>query len=169
MQQQISIVFSKRSGFNLFSSLIMFGLKTPFSHCSVRMTDGDTGQVVYYQASGLEVNCVSEAQFLSKEVIIAESEYTVSDAVYKAGKTFAIAQLGKPYSILDILGFALQISLGMIGIKISNPFKTNGNEYVCSQFAAAYIDVSNNVDLDVREMTPRALFDALPSLPKTWI
>jgi len=128
--QQISIVFSKHSTFNIFSSLIMLGLKTPFSHCSVRMVDGDTGQVVYYQASGLSVNCVSEAEFLGVETIISENAYIVSDSVYVAGKTFAINQLGKPYDIGAIFGFALQILLGTIHIKIKNPFKANGSEYV---------------------------------------
>lgn len=166
--QQISIVFSKHTAFNPFSSLIMLGLKTPFSHCSVKMVDGDTGLVVYYQASGLAVNCVSEVEFLSKETIISERDFQVSDEVYKAGKTFAINQLGKPYDILAILGFALQIMLGMVHIKIKNPFKANGSEYVCSQFAAAYIDACDNITLDVREMTPLALYEVLPSLPDTW-
>jgi len=164
----ISIVFSKHTTFNIFSSLIMFGLKAPFSHCSVKMIDGDTGQTVYYQASGLAINCVSEAEFLSKETIVYQKDVTVSDAVFKAGKTFAINQLGKPYYIMAILGFALQILLGMIHIKIKNPCKINGSEYVCSQYAAAYIDASDNIDLDVREMQPMALFEAMPTLPDNW-
>jgi hypothetical protein len=146
----------------------MFGLKTPFSHCAIKMVDGDTGQMVYYQASGLAINCVSEAEFLSKETIVYQKDVQVSEAVFKAGKTFAINQLGKPYDISAILGFALQIALGMIGIKIKNPSDANGSEYVCSQFAAAYIDVADNIDLDVREMTPKALFDAMPTLPDNW-
>lgn len=166
--QQISIIFSKRSDFNLFSLLIIWGTKAPFSHVAVRMTDGDTGQVVYYQASGLAVNCVPEAQFLSDETIVYQKDITVSDAVYKAGKTFAINQLGKPYDIMAILGFALQILLGMIHIKISNPFKSDGSEYVCSQFAAAYIDACDNVELDIRNMDPPALFAVLPTLPDNW-
>jgi hypothetical protein len=166
--KSISIVFSKHSSFNLFSSLIMFGLKTPFSHVAVKMTDGDTGQVVYYQASGLAVNCVSEAEFLAKDTVVYQKDVSVSDAVFVGGKTFAINQLGKPYYIGAILGFALQIALGMVHIKIKNPFKVNGSEYVCSQFAAALIDACASVHLDVREMDPLTLFQAIPSLPDVW-
>ena len=165
---KINIIFSKRSNFNLFSSLIMFGLKAPFSHCAIKMIDGDTKQAIYYQASGLQVNCVSEAEFLANETIVYQKEILVSDDVFKAGKTFAINELGKPYYIGAIFGFALQIILGMAHIKIKNPFKVNGSQYVCSQFAAAFIDAADNMNLDVSEMDPLELFQAMPSLPDNW-
>jgi hypothetical protein len=167
--KNISVVFSKHKGFNVFSSLIMFGLKTPFSHVAIRMVDGDTAQTVYYQASGLAVNVVSEQQFMSTEQIIKTVDFSVSDKVFVSGKTFAINQLGKPYSVLAILGFALQILLGMAHIRISNPFKANGASWVCSQLGAGYIDAADNVNLDVSEMTPLALYDAVQKLPNTWI
>lgn len=167
--KSISIVFSTRSGFNLFSLLIKAGLKTTFSHVAVKMIDGDTGQVVYYQASGLSVNVVSESEFLGKETIIYSKEIQVSDTVFIAGKTWSISQLGKPYDLSAILGFAIQITLGMMNIKIKNPFKANGSEYVCSQFAAAYIEAADNIDLDVTEMTPLALYNIMPTLPESWI
>ena len=146
----------------------MWGMNAPFSHAAVKMVDGDTGQVVYYQASGLSVNCVCEAEFLNEETIIYKKDIQVSDEVYVAGKTFAIGQLGKPYSMPAIFGFALQLLLARIGIKISNPAKNNGSQYVCSQFAAAYIEAADNIELDVSDMTPKALYDAMPSLPDTW-
>lgn len=166
--KNISIVFSKHTSFNIFSSLIMFGLKTPFSHCSIKMTDGDTDQIVYYQASGLSVNCVSEAEFLIKETIIYQKNVVVSDAIFKSGKTFAINQLGKPYYIMAIFGFAIQILCGMVHLHVKNPFKMDGSEYVCSQFAAAFIDTADNITLDVREMQPSVLYQAMPSLPDNW-
>ncbi len=91
-----------------------------------------------------------------------------SDAVFISGKTFAINQLGKPYSILAILGFAAQIILGAIHIKISNPFKSNGSQYVCSQFAGAYIDACENIDLDITDMTPLALYNAMSGISIDW-
>ena len=147
----------------------MFGLKTPFSHVAIQMTDGDTGQVVYYQASGLSVNVVSEAQFLSSEKIINIVDFAVSDKVFSTGKAFAISQLGKPYSALAILGFALQILLGMAHIHITNPFRADGSSWVCSQLGAGYIDAADNLNLDVSEMTPLALYAAVQKLPNTWI
>ena len=164
----ISIVFSKASSFSLFSNAIMFGLKTPFSHVAIKMIDGDTGQVVYYQASNIAVNCVSEAEFLAKEIIIFQKDVQASDKVFKTGKSFAINQLGKPYDISAIFVFALQIILGMVGINIKNPDKADGNEYVCSQFAAAYISVCENIKIDVTNMTPKALYEIMPTLPDVW-
>ena len=166
--KQISIVFSKRQRFNLFSLAIMFGLKTPFSHVAVKMVDGDTNQVVYYQASGLEVNCVSEAEFLNAETIVFQKEVQASDAVFISGKTFAINQLGKPYSILAILGFAIQIVLGAIHIKVQNPFRSDGSQYVCSQFAGAYIEACKNIKMDITDMTPLALYNAMPNISTDW-
>ena len=164
----ISIIFSKHTKPNLFSSLIMWGLKAPFSHVAVKMVDGDTGQVVYYQASGLAVNCVPEAQFLSEETIVKQKDVQVSDAAFKAGKTFAINQLGKPYSMPEIFGFALQILLGMVGIKIQNPAKNDGSQWVCSEFGAAFIEACDNIELDVSDMTPLALSEAISTLPDQW-
>jgi hypothetical protein len=132
------------------------------------MTDGDTGQAVYYQASGLSVNCVPEAQFLSLETIISQKDVTVSDKVFAAGKTFAINQLGKPYDIAAIFGFALQIGLGLIRIQIKNPFKETGSSWVCSQLVAGYIEACDNIALDVTDMTPKALYILMPNLPETW-
>jgi hypothetical protein len=166
--KQISVIFSKRSTFNLFSSAIMFGLKTPFSHVAIKMTDNDTGQLIIYQASGLNINCVVESEFLLKEVIVYEKIVQISDNAFIAGKTFIISQLGKPYYLLAILGFAIQISLGVFGIKISNPARIDGSEYVCSQLGAAYVEACDNIELDIRNMSPLALYNAVQSLPDVW-
>ena len=166
--KQISIVFSTHTAFNIFSSLIMLGLKTPYSHVSIKMVDGDTNQVVYYQASGLTVNCVSEAEFLSTETIVYQKDIQASDAVFVTGKTWLIQQLGKPYDISAILGFALQIFLGIFNIQISNPFKADGSQYVCSQLAGSYIDACENIKMDITDMTPAALYAAMPNVPTIW-
>jgi hypothetical protein len=166
--KNISIIFSKRSNFNLFSAAIMWGLKTPFSHVAVKMVDGDTGQIVYYQASGLNVNCMGEVEFLKAETIVDQVDITVSDGIFVAGKAFAIDQLGKPYYMLAIVGFAIQILAGMFGINVSNPFREDGSQFVCSQFAAAYINATDNIDLDVTDMTPKSLHETISNLPKEW-
>ena len=167
--KQVSVIFSKHKGFNLFSWLIMKSLDTPFSHVAVKMVDGDTNQVVFYQASGLTVNVVSEESFMNEEVIIYQKDIFVSDKVYIAGKTFAIAQLGKPYGIPAIFGFVAQIALSKIGIKIENPAKSNGSQFVCSQFAAAYIEAADGITLDVTDMTPKALYEVIQTLPYLWM
>jgi hypothetical protein len=166
--RQISIVFSKHTTFNPFSSLIMWGLKTPYSHVAIKMVDGDTNQVVYYQASGLSVNCVSQAQFLSKETIIYQKDISVSDKVYIAGKTFTIIQLGKPYAIMAILGFAWQVLCEAINVRMSNPIKATDASWVCSQLGAGYIDACENIQLDMTNMTPKALYELMPTLPDIW-
>lgn len=166
--KNISIIFSKRTQFNLFSQAIMWGLKTPYSHVAVKMVDGDTGQVVYYQASGLNINCISEKEFLAVETIVYEKKIQCSDSVFAKGKSFAIDQLGKPYSILSILGFALQILLGMVYIKIGNPFRADGQQYVCSQFAGAYIEECDNLNLDITNMTPLALYEVIQAISDIW-
>jgi uncharacterized protein YycO len=166
--KNISIIFSKRSNFNVFSAAIMWALKIPFSHVAIRMTDGDTGQIVYYQASGLSVNCVSEKQFLSDETVIDRFDIQVSDDAFSKGKTFAIDQLGKPYSFMTILGFAAQIFLSMLNIRIGNPEKANGNSWVCSQLAAGYTDVCDNIDLDISNMSPKTFYEQIQKMPKVW-
>lgn len=146
----------------------MLGLNTPYSHVAVKMVDGDTGQTVYYQASGLQVNCIGDTEFMAIEQIIYQKDVQVSDAIFVKGKTFAINQLSKPYNVMAIFGFGLQIALRVIGIKINNPFKADGSQWVCSQLGGAYIDECEGLNLDITNMTPKALYDVMPSVPSVW-
>ncbi len=167
--KSISIIFSKRNGFNLFSWLIMKALNTPFSHVAVLMKDDTTDREIIYQASSLSVNAITKENFLQEETIIAQYDFSVSDAIFKNGMCFAEDQLGKPYDIKAILGFAIQIILGLIGIKIHNFLAKPGQEYVCSMFGAALAEKATNVDLgDLSDMTPKTLFDNINKLPKVW-
>lgn len=167
--KQISIIFSKHTSPNAFSSLIMWGLNCNFSHVAIKLVDGDTNQVVYYQASGLAVNCVSEAAFLAEETIVYQKDFQVSDDAFVKGKTFLIQQLGKPYGMPAIFGFAYQILMLMIfKKKVANPAQANGTQWVCSQLGAGFIEASDNVTLDVSDMTPLELYETVPTLPDNW-
>ena len=146
----------------------MWGLGTPFSHVAVRVVD-EFDEVLYYQASGLTVNCTAELQFLQTEDIVASFDFELAPHVYTAGMRFAKEQLGKPYSMLTILGFAYEIALSKIGINTNNPVQNTGNAYVCSQFAAAFIKAADNLEVgDISQDTPKALYERMPTLPKVW-
>lgn len=167
--KQISILFTKHKGFNLFSSAIMWGTSAPFSHVAVQMTDSDTGQTVIYQASGLAVNCVCQEELLNVEDIVYQKDFQINDQAFIAGKSFLIAQLGKQYNISAIFGFAYQIlMLKLFNKSVPNPARADGSEWVCSWLIAQFINVADKDTLNVNEMTPIKLYEAVPNLPNNW-
>lgn len=166
--EQISIIFSKASTkFAVFSWAIMAVEKTPYSHVAIKMIDDETGQTVIYQASHTMVNEMSEEVFLAQEEIIDQFNFSVSPAVKKAVKTFAIANLGKPYGVLSIVGLAYVQALKLVNVNIHNPFKEVGQTYVCSQFVAAILKNCTNVMLDmpIDDITPKDLYPMVQKLP----
>jgi len=166
--KQISIIFSKHSGFNIFSALIMAATKASFSHAAVKITDEETGKVEYWQASNLSVNIVSEEMFLSEETIVFQKNVTLSNEDFIKGKSFLEQSLGKPYSMPMIFGFALTLLASMVGIKINNPAKADGSQWVCSTLVAAFVNFADNQNLVLNDMTPAALYAAVQTLPDTW-
>jgi hypothetical protein len=169
--EQISIIFSRASSETaIFSKLIMATEGTQYSHVAIRMKDSETGQIVYYQASHTMVNEMSEYEFLSQETIIDRFDFQVDYQIKVAAKTFAINNLGVPYGVLSILGLALVQAAKWIGISIHNPFKQNGQTYVCSQFVATMLETVDGVNLpeNIDDITPADLYPIVQNLPKVW-
>lgn len=168
--ETISIVFSKSSGtFPIFSWLIMAAEQTPYSHVSIKMMDDEISQPVIYQASHTMVNEMSETEFLSQETVVYSFDFQVSPAVKQNIKKFAINQLGVSYGILSIIGLAYVQIVAWFGKKIDNPFKENGQTYVCSQFIASVLEACTNVSISepINDITPKDMYGIVKNFPAT--
>lgn len=121
--------FSKRTGFNLLSSLIRLVTNRPFSHAYVKFVEPNTGATVVFQASGLSVNMIEYGNFLIKEVPIEEYQIEVPDQDVEIAFRYMYQQLGTNYGSLQLI-----LDLIYIGFRIKLPFKSTGE--VCSEQAA---------------------------------
>jgi hypothetical protein len=167
--EQISVIFSKSSSlYGVFSWLIMWAEGTPYSHVSIRMTDDETGQIVYYQASHTFVNVMEEVEWLTQETIVDRFDFQVNQAVKDSLKAFAIANLGKPYGLLSILGLSYVQIMSWFRVKVNNPFRDEGQTFVCSQFAAALLEQCSDVSIpeNINNITPKDMHILISSLPK---
>ncbi len=101
------------------AELIKFYQKTKFSHVLIIQDD------LVYQASQGNVNCMHIEVFLKDNIVLDRFEVPDSDV----DMDFVHSQLGKEYSVIQILQIAISYLTG-IRITISN-----GNEkFICSEF-----------------------------------
>jgi hypothetical protein len=134
--KKIIFGLSKRSSFNIFSSMIRLFESTDYSHVYVRFEVPTTYQTVVCQASGLEVNFENLSIFLSKEKVCYEWEMEISDELFSQVLDFSIQQLGKPYSMKVIIGDFFH---KLFGWKL---FRSAGtNEFVCSEFVGYILQI----------------------------
>ena len=167
--KQITIGFSKAcTTLPVFSWLIMWALKTPYSHVYVKYQDDFTGRIVYYQASHTVVNYMGEATFLGQETVIQEFVFNVSDINFLAIQQFAIDQAGKPYGVMEIFGLAWVLLCAKFGIKVNNPFSYAGSSWICDQLVAGILSSCDGVKLpeNINNMDPLDVYNLVSSLPK---
>lgn len=167
--KQITIGFSKANGRTpIFSWLIMWALKTPYSHVYLKYQDDYLERTVYYQASHTLVNYMGEATFLGQEAVVQECVFNVSDDNFKAIRQFAMDNAGKPYGIMSIFGLAWVLICAKLGFKVHNPFKDAGATWICDQLIMGILDECDNVDLpeDVNDMDPLDAYNLVITLPK---
>jgi hypothetical protein len=90
-------------------------------------TKYDIGLV--YQASGVSVNFTNHEVFLSKNEVVNEFEFDITDEAFDKYMRFAMTNAGKPYGMLQVLGIAICF---LFNLK-RNPFRSGRADYVCSE------------------------------------
>ena len=161
----IIIGFSTPNKFNLFSFLIRIVCRSSMSHAYVKYHDDYTGRWVIFQASGLEVNYISEDKFKTLENIVAEFDLPVSDELKLKVVRDSIDRLGTPYGIKHIFGIVIVLIARGFGKKTKNPFADGGATMVCSELAAdELIEVGEGKDLDPETAMPIDVYNFLVKL-----
>lgn len=144
----IIIGFSRPIKPSLFAKAIMWSDKTNYDHAYIRWNWPDAGRDVIFQASSLAVNYESNSTFADHAIPVEEYELQVDDATYSKLMQFCIDNSNKPYGILEILGFVYVKVLKMIGLKVNNPFPSDGSSFVCSQLAATCLQIAGELQID---------------------
>lgn len=155
--------FSKaKSKFAWFSKLIMWAQGIPFSHVYVRFNSDFLERTFIYQASGIKVNFENIESFLNHAEVIKEFELELSEEKYKKVLQYAIDNVGKPYSVKQILGMGWIIFLNKLGIKQSNPFKNSTAAFVCSEIGADILEIYGKEILEDKDsLGPKEVFELL--------
>lgn len=144
--KKIIVGFSKHPG-SFLSWLIRAITKSKVSHVYSRVNTGSMELI--YQASGLTVNYTAIPVFLEKNVVIEEYEIEVSDEQFDAAKKIRQSQVGKPYSVIQLIGFAWVLGCRKFGKTVKNPFGNGPHAYVCCEIIADSIGLANG-----ESMTP---------------
>lgn len=154
---QIKMGLSRRSRFNLISSLIMLVQRTYFSHAYIKIPLIPFDREMIFQASGIAVNFEALSVFNSKEIVVAEYIFEITDECLQKTIQFALDQSGKPYGILEFIGLGCMSILQIFGYKISNPFSTN-KSYVCSTLVATILsDMGDTLPIEASSISPKDL------------
>lgn len=141
----ITIGFSKPKKFKAAAKLIMAWQRAPYSHVYLRVYNTFAEREMVYQASRGDVHCLTLANFLKENEIVAEFEYEVAREKAKDVVRYCVDNLQRDYGYAGLL---------LIMIKRLIPaLRGDGKRtYHCSEFAArVFPEISAGMDPDFIE------------------
>jgi hypothetical protein len=142
---KISIGFSEHNG-NFLSKIICFVLGTKYSHVYIRR-QSKYGEYVY-QASGLQVNFMNIATFLSSNTIIEEYEFNLTPEQNAKALQFGIKYAGRPYNLKALFQISAMLICVRLGRKVN--FKGDGDSsFICSELGEAFCKEVLELDIPV--------------------
>jgi len=150
--KKIKIGFSTRN--SIFSALIRFFSRSSISHTYIRIPLCNSNNQLIFQASGLKVNAEGSSSFASHSKIVKEITIEISDEKCMQIESFMCESLGKPYSIMQIIGMLWVLFCRNFGKRVRNPFADGDHSYVCVELVANVLDIPGS-----EEMTPQDLYD----------
>jgi len=165
----ITVGFSRPSTWKPFAWMIMAAYRTNYDHVYIKLHTDSYQRDIIYQASSVMVNFMSPVIFQAKNVIVEEYPIQISDENYVKLMQFCIDNAGKPYSLLEVLGFACMVIAGWFGKKISNPFQESTSQFVCSVLGDYILSnfTDEAVPQDFESVDPKTLRDVLAAQKKT--
>lgn len=137
------------SGDSMFSRLIRWATKSPWSHVAVCLRLEEIDRVMVLEAvEKIGVRTVALSAFLSQDsngrkpypgrLLLArhrEFEVKATPERVKAMADFAVDRFGARFGALEMLRIALRIALGRFAVRQPKPLQPKG-EYICSEYVA---------------------------------
>ncbi len=159
--KSIIIGFSTPRKWHVLPALIKFLEKTDFSHVYIKLKSESIDRELIYQASGLQVNFQNIASFNEKSKVIKEFEIELSEEAYIKVMQYMVDNVGKPYSIRQLLGMGIRKIASYLGCVISNPFKNAHDAFICSEIAADILGLAKNEAYNSENVSPNDLYKVL--------
>jgi hypothetical protein len=145
----LHVGFSTHS--SLFSWLIRTVTSSKISHTYIKLPTG-YDELVIFQASGLSVNYCNWNYFKSRNKILYGYTVEISDEQWEKAERFRVTEVGKPYSIKQILGFGYTTLMHAFGKKAHNPMSDGDHSYVCVEVVAKCIGIDGAEDMSPEDL-----------------
>lgn len=140
-----------------FSWLIRKLTGSNISHTYIRIPVPELGTSMVFQAQGFNVHYINYEHFLAKgNIVEAEVEVKLSSKQWAQAEMVRVYECGKPYSYLQILGYAWVLLGRRFGKKWKNPLSDGDHGYVCVELVCRSLGIS-----EAESMTPQELLDRL--------
>lgn len=141
------IGFSKPKKFKLFSYLVRKVLKIPYSHVYIAFDVKNHDILIHANFKG--VNALCYESFLKENDIV--DAFNVKE-VFKESEvwSYAVSQLGKPYSVWNILAIWLGI-----------PLKDGEKRFICSELVLRALNLQHKVPDNA---TPKDVYEYLSKI-----
>jgi hypothetical protein len=158
---EITIGFSKHTGFAPFSTAIRCYLDTEFSHTYFKVTLPGLNDASVLQATGKGISMCSYTNFLKHNIVVKEFKMNISNELFLELYNEFHDKAGTKYGYIQ-----------NIGILISNILKLKTNPFqdgiVCSEYIAyclseVYPDDWDDSVMDFNLVTPRDVYQYLVS------
>lgn len=158
---KIIIGFSKPKTFKPFAWIIMKGYGVPYSHVYIKIHAKKYEKDLYYQASGLSVNFMSQIYFENHNEIVKEFEVEITDDQLNELMKFAIDTCGAPYGMKQVFWMAYVRAGEILGQRWSAPESDSTHTFVCSELASYVLEKFAGVTLPrlPDDMTPLDVYN----------
>jgi uncharacterized protein YycO len=146
------VIFTRKPK-SLFSRLIRWHQKTPYSHVAIKYGSEYYGYDLIFEANWKGVRAINyDLWKKEKNEILKSHSYTVDKGHFRSKLQRSFIHLGAPYSFSTILklGFGVE-------------FKGDGmSSFICSEIAAIFASEEiPKLDKERDKITPQDLYDAI--------
>lgn len=148
--------FSRPKKFKIFSKLIRWYLKTPYSHVYMKFYSKSLDRWIIYEAVGNGVRFIGKNLFEKTVDIVEEFEIPITDEKQIEMLQWCVDNSGVKYGCLQNIGIVVANILRLN----KNPFKSGKN---CSELIAEAIEHANiyKFNKDLNLVTPKEIYNTL--------
>jgi hypothetical protein len=166
----IIVGFSRPKTWKPFSWLIMTAYDIPYDHVYIKWHSDKLNRDIIYQASGTMVNFMS-AQFFANNYVIDEFQLPITPQNKLSMIQFAMDNAGLSYGIKECFGLAWVRICSLFGRTVNNPFKADGNTYVCSELVGYILDNFDglNINSNIANIDPKMVYQYLLNMKASQI
>lgn len=151
-----------KAWFSPFAWLICWCTKSKFSHTYIQYYNSYADRYEIFQASGLLVNFVGKTLFDTKENVDIQFEIQINTETKQRTVQFAIDNVGLPYGLGQVGGFAWVLFMRLFGRKVKNPWAKNSS-FFCSELVSTILEeiIQPEDNIDPSTMSPQDLYEYL--------
>ena len=134
------------------SKIITWLTGSVITHTYVRIPVPEYKTSMVFQAQGFNVHYLNYEEFLKHNTVIEEVEVEVSDEQFIEAEKIRVFECGKPYGMLELIGYLAVLIQSKVGLPVKNPFYDSDKSFVCVELVLNMLGME-----DKSTMTPDKL------------